>query len=408
MNRPSFQSTHKILIVLVLHLLLTHSCRGQSQLIGPSQPIVATVGDDIMLPCQLHPAEDVAALAVEWTRPDLDPIFVHVRRAGQDVTYFKHPSYKGRTSLSIDGLKQGNISLKLSKVKLSDGGKYRCHIPKLNKQSFVDLIVGAVSSPFIRLAGIDRDRGGVVLQCESKGWHSQPEVFWLDSEGNLLSAGPTETVRAPDGLYTVSSRVTVEKSHSNNFTCRVQQNKINQIRETHIIVADDFFKIQSSSSSAIIRLAVTLVVCIVFIVAVFLFGWKWRQNMIKKGDETDGGGNKNLSKSDDPEMQPLNAAGTDGANLTVSPAVSEENKYLKLEGWRLRVTVNDQNPIMFTFDKSIKLRAENKVTIWVFDGGIHNPPSDLKWKDLRRWAKADKLLVELINCHGEIVKTTEV
>ena len=82
-----------------------------------------------------------------------------------------------------------------------------------------------------------------MLQCESKGWHPQPEVLWLDGEENFLSAEPTETVRGPDNLYTVSSRVTVEKRHNNNFTCRVQQNKINQIRETHFIVAgkrDDF------------------------------------------------------------------------------------------------------------------------------------------------------------------------
>ncbi|CAK6983139.1 butyrophilin subfamily 2 member A2-like isoform X3 [Scomber scombrus] len=33
-------------------------------------------------------------------------------------------------------------------------------------------------------------------------------------------------------------------------------------------------------------------------------------------DETDGGGNKKDSKSDYPERQPLNAAGTDGETLT--------------------------------------------------------------------------------------------
>ncbi|XP_067435909.1 butyrophilin subfamily 3 member A2-like isoform X2 [Thunnus thynnus] len=277
-NRPSLQSPLKTFCVLVVHLLLTHSCKGQSQLIGSSQPIVATVGDDIILPCHLEPAMDVAAMTLEWTRSDLDPIYIHVWRARQDLIDANHPSYRGRTSLFPDELKQGNISLKLSKVKLSDGGKYKCYIPKLNTQSFVELFVAsdAASSPVISLTGLDRDRGGVVLQCESKGWYPQPEVFWLDDEGNLLSAGPTETVRGPDDLYTVSSRVTVEKRHNNNFTCRVQQNNINQIRETHIIVPDDFFKVQSSSSTV----TVGLVVCIVLIVAaaVFFFGWKWRQN----------------------------------------------------------------------------------------------------------------------------------
>ncbi|CAK6983457.1 uncharacterized protein LOC128384063, partial [Scomber scombrus] len=161
-------------------------------------------------------------------------------------------------------------------------------------------------------------------------------------------------------------------------------------------------------------------------------------------DETEGGGKNYFSKSDDTEEQPLNAARSDGANLTVNPAMSEENKELKLEGWKLRVTVNDQNPIMFTFKESIILkaeekvndlklegwklrvtvndensimftfeesfilRAEEKVYIWVPGFVTHFPPYNLVWKELKRWAKGDKLLVELINCHEEIVKTTEV
>ncbi|XP_038563252.1 uncharacterized protein LOC119894674 [Micropterus salmoides] len=85
----------------------------------------------------------------------------------------------------------------------------------------IESVGGAVSSPIIQVVSDNSD--SVVFQCESEGWYPEPEVFWLDGEGNLLTAGPTETVRGPDDLYTVSSRVTVEKRHSNNFTCRVQQ-----------------------------------------------------------------------------------------------------------------------------------------------------------------------------------------
>ena len=96
-------------------------------------------------------------------------------------------------------------------------------------------VSGAVSQPVIALAGVD-GKGGVVLQCESAGWYPEPEVLWLDGEGNLLSAGPTETVRGPDDLYTVRSRVIVEKRDSKMFTCRVRQKKINQARETRLCV----------------------------------------------------------------------------------------------------------------------------------------------------------------------------
>ncbi|XP_034757134.1 butyrophilin-like protein 10 [Etheostoma cragini] len=276
----SLQAPFRPLSVLVFCLFLTPSCRGQSVLLGPPQAVVALVGDNVILPCHLEPAEDVTAETLEWTRSDLDPGLVYVWRNGQDLVKARNPFYKGRTSLFIDELKRGNISLKLSNVQPSDQGTYACGMPLLHKQSSIQLVVGAVSSPVIRLAGTDREKGGVVLQCESGGWYPEPEVSWLDGEGNLLSAGPTETVRGPDDLYTVSSRVTVEKRPSNRFTCRVQQKDTNQTRETHIYVTDDFFEVQCSSSVPIITsLAVSLAVCILLL----LFSlWKWRQNKISK------------------------------------------------------------------------------------------------------------------------------
>ena len=115
---------------------------GQSEVIAPSQPIVAKVGDDIILPCHVEPALNVVSLTLEWTRPDLNPMFVHVRRGGQELIHTKHPSYKGRTSVSNDELKNGNVSLKLSKLKPSDTGRYECYIPKLKIGASVELVVG--------------------------------------------------------------------------------------------------------------------------------------------------------------------------------------------------------------------------------------------------------------------------
>ncbi|XP_030286865.1 butyrophilin subfamily 3 member A2-like [Sparus aurata] len=248
--------------VLNLHVLVlllvrpqTPCVTGHVQVVGPAQPVVAAVGQDIVLPCHLEPAANASEMTVEWTRPDLEPRFVYVWRDGVELESKKHPVYEGRTSVFSDELKHGNISLKLSRVRISDEGRYRCFIPDVGDSS-VQLIPGAVSSPFI--VRIERSSSGhVVLQCESTGWYPEPEVFWLDGEGNLLSAGPTETVRGPDDLYTVSSRVTVEKRHSNSFTCRVQQNHTNQTRETLIHVSDDIFEAQHSSG-AVIALAVFL------------------------------------------------------------------------------------------------------------------------------------------------------
>ncbi|XP_034533039.1 butyrophilin subfamily 3 member A2-like [Notolabrus celidotus] len=236
-------------IVIVIHtaglLLLTQSSEGQYQVVSPLQPVFTITGDDIFLPCQLEPAIDAVSMAVEWTKMDMYPRFVHVRRGGQDLLEDQNPKYEGRTSLSMNKLKLGDVSLKLSKVKISDAGMYKCLIPGIYRDAFIQLVVGAVSPPVI--SGIKRSTSGLELQCESKGWYPEPEVLWLDDNGNLLSAGPTETVRGLDDLYSVSSRVTVEKRESNIFTCRVHQRNITQTRETRVKFQDDWVQCSSET-----------------------------------------------------------------------------------------------------------------------------------------------------------------
>ncbi|KAF3698127.1 Butyrophilin subfamily 3 member A3 Precursor [Channa argus] len=308
---PQFGGIRLLVFHTIVFLVLLHPCRVQSEVVGPSQPIVATVGDDVILPCYLKPVTDIYGMTVEWKRPDLQPRFVLLWRAGLELET-KHPSYKGRTSLFTEELKHGNISLKLSEVKISDEGSYRCFVPGLAKESTVKLVVGAVSSPDVQMT---QNITGVVLQCESKGWYPEPEVFWLDGEGNVLSAGPTETVRGPDDLYTVSSRVTVDKRHGNQFTCRVQQNIINQTRETHIHVPSDFFSdLPGSASSA--PVIIGSILGIMCLLAGALVVWKWRKNKHKnkkqhKDEEAEKDGEKSRFISSDPEQEVLLEVETD-------------------------------------------------------------------------------------------------
>lgn len=106
------------------------------------QSIVAMVGDDIILPFHLQPAEDASDVTVVWARSDLDPTHVHVRRDSKDFLIYQNPLYMGRTSVNKTKVKCGDVSLKLYKVKLSDAGTYRCVVPDLDIEFTVPLIVG--------------------------------------------------------------------------------------------------------------------------------------------------------------------------------------------------------------------------------------------------------------------------
>ncbi|XP_055369308.1 uncharacterized protein LOC114843738 isoform X1 [Betta splendens] len=272
-----------VLLCSVILVLLTDSSSAQPLEAASSHTVTALAGEDVVLPCHLEPAADVVSQSLEWGRLDLNPRFIHVWHEGQDLLLNQNPSYRGRTSLSTEKLKHGDLSLTLSALTHSDNGRYRCYFPSTAKTAEVELLVGSVSSPVIAAVTVTSDV--VVLECRSGGWFPEPELLWLDAEGKLLSAGPTETVRGSDDLYTVSSRVTVDKRHSSRYTCRVQQTSINHTSEAHIEVTDDFFpKTRSFAPTIVVVVVVVVIVVVLVLVAV---GWKWRHNKSNKKPNRD-------------------------------------------------------------------------------------------------------------------------
>ncbi|KAM4611882.1 myelin-oligodendrocyte glycoprotein-like [Polymixia lowei] len=164
-------------------LLIPAPTNGELRLVGSSQPVTARVGEDVILPCYVQPAINVEGLTVLWTKgQDPDPqkkphrTYVHFHRDGRDVFGMKHPSYTGRTSLFLDELIKGNVSLKLLKVEPSDEGSYRCFLPKLqsqetrNKETTVILHVDtspqklAQSEPRENQQQMERERGEETLK----------------------------------------------------------------------------------------------------------------------------------------------------------------------------------------------------------------------------------------------------
>uniref|UniRef100_A0A8P4KAY3 Ig-like domain-containing protein n=1 Tax=Dicentrarchus labrax TaxID=13489 RepID=A0A8P4KAY3_DICLA len=129
----------------VVVLLLVQSCEGslsaKSRLIA-DKGIVALAGDDVILSCSLVPANSASSQTVVWTRPDLDPKYIHVQKDGQPVCSSQNLLYFNRTALFEEELKHGNVSLKLSRVKISDGGKYFCFVQSVVWAVSIKLTVG--------------------------------------------------------------------------------------------------------------------------------------------------------------------------------------------------------------------------------------------------------------------------
>ncbi|XP_067220377.1 butyrophilin subfamily 1 member A1-like, partial [Chanodichthys erythropterus] len=205
----------------------------------PLSAVLAVAGEDVILPCSVKPNISVVDMRVEWFRPDLRGSLVHLYEDHEDRNTDQIQSYRGRTKLNHEELQRGNASLKLSPVRVSDEGRYKCFIQSKSwfDDTTVNVKVEAVGRPpVITVDGFDHS-GGLHLQCESEGWYPEPDLEWLDSEGVSLSSGTTETHRNTDGF---SVKHTVIVQHSiNKIHCRVKMK--HHMLETLIDTSNNMF-----------------------------------------------------------------------------------------------------------------------------------------------------------------------
>lgn len=123
-------------------------CSGVTSAAAPPQTVLAYVGGVALLPCSYDVAASSDIPTVEWSKPGLRPDVIFLYRDGCETFDMKHPDFTYRTGLVMKELKTGNISLRISDIRLSDAGTYKClRIWKNTSQEFtnVQLVVGELA-----------------------------------------------------------------------------------------------------------------------------------------------------------------------------------------------------------------------------------------------------------------------
>ncbi|XP_053537908.1 butyrophilin subfamily 1 member A1-like isoform X2 [Ictalurus punctatus] len=208
---------------------------------GPEAPLVAVAGEDLVLPCFIKPITSAVHMTVEWMRLKHGASLVHLYKDHEDRNEKQAQSYRGRTSLFKEELQKGNASLKLSALRVSDEGEYKCLIE--DKSWYDDITVHVTvevlgSHPVITMESYDHS-GGINLVCESRGWNPEPEVLWMNREGDTLPAEDAQIHRDTEG-FSVKRHITVyDYSDSNKFYCRLQQK--HHMMEEEVIINSKVF-----------------------------------------------------------------------------------------------------------------------------------------------------------------------
>ncbi|XP_047012448.1 butyrophilin subfamily 1 member A1 isoform X2 [Ictalurus punctatus] len=259
------------MFLYVTLLTLYNFMESQSEsfmVVGPEAPLIAVAGEDLVLPCFIKSNTSAVDMTVKWNKLYVKDSLVHLYRDHKDSNEDQAHSYRQRTSLFKEELQKGNTSLKLSALRVSDEGAYKCHVE--HKSNSDDIIVNVIveaqgSNPVITMESYDRS-GGINLVCESRGWNPEPEVLWMNRDGDPLPAGDTQIHRDTEG-FSVKHRITVyDYSDSNKFYCRLLQK--HHMMETEVIINSKVFDawkcivgISVSACLLAVGLIVTAVIC---------------------------------------------------------------------------------------------------------------------------------------------------
>uniref|UniRef100_A0A8C4T0K0 Butyrophilin subfamily 3 member A2-like n=1 Tax=Erpetoichthys calabaricus TaxID=27687 RepID=A0A8C4T0K0_ERPCA len=205
-------------VFLLLHM--THVAWTQRfQVVAPSSAVLVHAGEDVTLPASLSPAISAQGFEVRWFRdafysPALLYQDFHIRPEHQIQ------AYNGRTELFPEELLNGNVSLRLQDVHVSDGGLYTCFVESVlwNEEVHITLnveVLGGQPSISIRFTEDQQTR----LECTSDKWGTTPDVTWRDMNGVDVTAESSVTEERDNNRFLRVSSFIFIKQEFNVFSC---------------------------------------------------------------------------------------------------------------------------------------------------------------------------------------------
>ncbi|XP_023192622.1 heat shock 70 kDa protein 12A-like isoform X2 [Xiphophorus maculatus] len=149
--------------------------------------------ETVVLPCHIDALPDVNPTVI-WSRKDLKPQTIHLRREKDDLRG-QNEDFIGRTSMKSDALDSGDFSLTLTKPDFSDSGIYTCSISNGREElrlMDVQLEVkerdsGVYICTFYRKSGIVRQK--VILHLVKEIFPTWARIFLVLLVLLLVSGG---------------------------------------------------------------------------------------------------------------------------------------------------------------------------------------------------------------------------
>ncbi|XP_035146716.2 butyrophilin-like protein 9 isoform X2 [Callithrix jacchus] len=115
-------------LVLFMHLLLLRPGEPNPEkitVVGPADPILALVGEEVEFSCHLWPYLDAQHMEIRWFRSHTSNV-VHLYWEQQELLGRQMEAFRNRTKLVKDDITDGSVALQLHSIIPSDEGMYGC------------------------------------------------------------------------------------------------------------------------------------------------------------------------------------------------------------------------------------------------------------------------------------------
>ncbi|KAI7790739.1 putative butyrophilin subfamily 2 member A2-like [Triplophysa rosa] len=185
--------------------------------------IAGGVGLTVTLPCWISPQTDAGTLEIRWYRPERYDTPVLFYRDGK-IQAVQEERYRNRSSLSrrsalSNGLKDGDVSLRLDNLTLQDGGVFYCYVSGdwYDSQAVTLLISALGRTPVLSPQPVNDTH--VNVSCRSSGWFPEPSVVWMSDGRRLVSAGRVSHSHGADGTFSVHGWTLVSLSDTPQVFC---------------------------------------------------------------------------------------------------------------------------------------------------------------------------------------------
>ncbi|XP_043859288.1 butyrophilin subfamily 2 member A1-like [Dromiciops gliroides] len=232
-------TVHSVTVPIVIFIiLLLMRPSDQFTVIGPAEPILVKLGEDVLLPCHLSPKMSAKNMEVRWFQSHFsDAIYVYRDEKAQDEE--QAVEYRGRTELMKDTIAEGNVALRIQRVRTSDNGQYWCRFQENHEYGEVQLKVIVTSlgtDPSIRMEGPVDKR--IRLVCNSRGWFPEPQAKWKNTGGEEPLFSKIQILFI-DGLFDVEMSLEVrEDSSVRNVSCSIYNPVLGEEKVSFISISE--------------------------------------------------------------------------------------------------------------------------------------------------------------------------